>query len=340
MSTVEPQMAPGPLWAWMTERHAIYVRKSIREGIDPGRIHATRGADLEEADPDHFAMQPEGPLTHDPVLRDWRFCNVFRELDTVTIWIKQNIRYRFAEHPHLWLMLAIARTINWPPTLRELIDTPGCWPSHESFSPVAMAKQMETRAARGDKVYTGAYMIRAESNRAAPWYSWSKHRYIAGIVIGRLWRDRLAWLDLVEPLHRPVTGSALLEEVWAAFQDPEYIGWGPFMAYEVVTDLRHTRFLRDAPDKYSWANAGPGALKGLNRLQGKDPRKGMTQHEANRLMLELLGLARYRKWPDWFPSRDLEMRDIEHSLCELDKWLRVKRGEGFPRSKYHPGRGS
>ena len=32
----------------------------------------------------------------------------------------------------------------------------------------------------------------------------------------------------------------------------------------------------------------------------------------------------------------LELRDVEHSLCEFDKYCRVKFGEGEPRSHY-PG---
>jgi hypothetical protein len=32
------------------------------------------------------------------------------------------------------------------------------------------------------------------------------------------------------------------------------------------------------------------------------------------------------------------MRGIEHSLCELDKYRRVKNGEGKPRAKYVRGR--
>jgi hypothetical protein len=33
-----------------------------------------------------------------------------------------------------------------------------------------------------------------------------------------------------------------------------------------------------------------------------------------------------------FPK--LEMRDIEHSLCEFDKYERVRNGEGAPRGRY------
>ncbi len=133
-----------------------------------------------------------GPWTDDQVLRDGRFCNIFRELDTVTIWIDQNIRQPFADHEHLWFMLAIARYINWPDTLRYLMDEaePGTWPSEEGFDPAKITKALEEYAVAGNKVYTGAYMIRAESDPTKPWYSWSKHRYIAEIVLGRLWEDR------------------------------------------------------------------------------------------------------------------------------------------------------
>lgn len=71
-----------------------------------------------------------------------------------------NIRERFAGHLHLWLMLCIARQINWPDTLAELIAA-GAWPVDDGFDPAAMTAGLNRRKARGEKVYTGAYMISA-----------------------------------------------------------------------------------------------------------------------------------------------------------------------------------
>jgi hypothetical protein len=51
-------------------------------------------------------------------------------------------------------------------------------------------------------------------------------------------------------------------------------------------------------------------------------------------MRELLELSR-TALPDFVPK--LELREIEHSLCETDKWLRVKAGQGRLRSKYEAG---
>lgn len=296
---------------------------------------------------DRKAGKP-GPWTADPVLRDGRFCNIFRELDTVTIWIDQNIRQPYADHPHLWFMLAIARYINWPDTLRYLMDEaePGTWPDEEGFEPAKLTKALEDYAAAGNKVYTGAYMIRAESDPSKEWYSWTKHRYIAEIVLGRLWEDREEWQRMLETTPGVLRAFNRLETVWEKFQQHRYIGWGPFMAYEVVTDLRHTRYLRNAPDIWTWANAGPGAIRGLNRLYGRDlaakPRPEQTNAEMIELMQELNALDA-RGFNETFGPPQLgsphvgprfEARDIEHTLCEFDKYERVRLNEGKMRSKY------
>jgi hypothetical protein len=304
--------------AYMTARHNIYL--------------------------DRKAGKP-GPWTSDPILNGGRFCNIFRELDTVTIWVDKHIRKPFADHPHLWFMLAIARYINWPDTLAELIETKQ-WPSHPDFEPSWITTALEHRAARGEKVYTGAYMIRAESDTKANWYSWTKHRYIAEIVLGRLWEDREEWARELEPARSglpKVPKVPTLESVWTKFQLPRYVGWGPFMAYEVVTDLRHTRYLGEAEDIYTWANAGPGAIRGLNRLYGRDlaakPRPEQTNGEMFELMKDLNDLddtdfnTTFGLPVDSDPPR-FEMRDVEHTLCEFDKYERVRLSEGKMRSKY------
>lgn len=284
-----------PLWSWISERHAIFLRRQ--------------------------SGQPK-PWTDDPILRAYRFCNVFRELDRVTVWIRENIREPFADHQHFWLMLAIARTINRPDTLAELIATPGAWPVDGTFDVEVFAAVLQRRIDAGLPCYTGAYMIRAESNPRVECYRWSKQLYIARIVIGELWKVRdqieaqLSWTKTLQAAHR----------IFLPFR-----GWGPFMAYELVTDLRWTRYLRSATDTMTWANAGPGALRGLNRLEGRPLLQNRGEGEACAAMQSLLEQAPIHL-PTGFPA--LEMRDVEHSLCEVDKYLRVRNGEGRPRGGF------
>lgn len=321
---------PTPLARWVNERHAIYIRKSLREGADPADLHVPPDADLEECDPYHLAALESGPLTHDQALAQYRFCNVFRELDRVTVWVRENIRERFDNHPNLWFMLALARYINWPETLQRLIDSPDAWPASDQFTPQRLGSALDQLKQEQQKLYTGAYMIRAESNPNAEWYSWTKQQYIARVVLGRLWWDR----ELME-LTLDLPGQTL-ENVWRLFQDKHYIGWGPFMAYQVVVDLRHTRYLRDAPDINSWSALGPGSRRGLNRLAGRPVGYALGQAEG---LEEMLSLWRSQdEWrAPWVPH--IELSDIQNCLCETDKHLRVLGGEGKPRSLYIPGRG-
>jgi len=105
------------------------------------------------------------------------------------------------------------------------------------------------------------------------------------------------------------------------------------MAYEVVTDLNYTSVMPEPVDRYSWANAGPGAIRGLNRLHKRDLKKGMKQTQANTEMRELLIKAADYVAPH-VPIDNVDMRAIEHSLCEWDKYQRVLHGQGEPRSKF------
>ena len=261
--------------------------------------------------------------TDDDVIAQYRFCNIHREDDTVTQWVRENIREPFADHKHLWFMLAIARRINLPATLEELLaDKKGAWPV-KTYNPERMMAVLDARTARGEQVYTGAYMITAETGAAHK--GQTKSRTTAYSNLLPLWQKAAT----IEPqLHHTLQGAfqAILGQGFA---------WGPFMTYEVVTDLRHTRYLREAPDVNTWANAGPGALRGLNRLFDRPLKASLKPEDANQEMVALLAAVN-KKWPKSKGYHRWELRDVEHTLCEFDKWMRVRSGEGAPRSKYAP----
>lgn len=324
-------MNTSVFWEWVNERHATYIRKWIREGgfeaADDAWPFAPEGADLEECDPDHLVLNPEGPLTHDPVLQQYRFCNVFRELDRVTVWVEENIRRPYADHPDLWIMLAVARYVNWPDTLACLIsDNPDDW-----WLPTVLTEGLGRRAALGHKVYTGAYMIRAPNHPDQFYFNWSKHRYIAELVIGRLWDDRDVLRRAFE-LERQT-----LQNAWGFLSGTKrYIGWGPFMSYQAVVDMRHTRLLRDAPDINTWSALGPGSRRGLNRLAGRPLNYNLRQEEGLAEMRSIWEEQDAHRAP-WVPP--IELSDIQNCLCEVDKLLRVRNGEGRPRAQYVSGRG-
>lgn len=281
-----------PLWQWVREREQIRVRKE--SGQSP-------------------------PWTDDPILSTYRFCNVRREDDRVTVWIRENIRERYADQPLLWLMLCIARQINWPDALDDLINA-CAWPNEPGFSPRDIADILNSRKAQGLKVYTGAYMISAPATKGA-----DKQAYIAETVIGGLWDRR----DVFEKWF---AGSPTLQGTHERITRSN--GWGQFMAYQAVVDIRFTSLLRDASDEQTWAAAGPGTLRGLNRIHGRAVDQALSQGQALSEMRAIYKIVQGET------GVAMDFSDVPNILCETDKYLRVKLGEGKPRALYVPGRGS
>jgi alpha-glutamyl/putrescinyl thymine pyrophosphorylase clade 1 len=124
------------------------------------------------------------PWTQDPILQSYRFCNVYREDDIVTQWIKKNWRDPNTNDPDVWFAMAVARYVNWPDTLAE-VGYPVPWDKrlssytmHEHFDNTLLMRQNA-----GEKVWTGAYMIHAGKGG-------SKISHIANEVLTPLWEGR------------------------------------------------------------------------------------------------------------------------------------------------------
>lgn len=295
-------MNANPLWAWMNERHAIYLR---RQAGDPW------------------------PWTTDPVLQQFRFCNVYRELDTVTIWIRQHIREPNADNPHLWFLLCAARVFNQPATL-QAAQGAGALPlwAGGTYEPDALLAVLGAQRAAGVRRYGAAYMMSGTGaadpvvQQGKPADASAKDWMYTHAVLLRLWAAR------AEAARVLAQGST---EAWCRWLAAQY-GFGGFLAYEVACDLHYTAALCDAPDRDTWAHAGPGATRGLNRLLGRPAKAPMPTGEALALMQRLLVESRWavgRHLP-----RPLHLREIEHSLCETDKMLRAQSGEGRPKQLY------
>ena len=129
--------------------------------------------------------------------------------------------------------------------------------------------------------------------------------------------------------------TTTLQEATAEIAKCEFLG--DFTAFEIVTDLRWSQLLHRAPDILTWANPGPGAARGLSRIvTGNHDHLTRTKRDMPILiggMQKLLQLSQNpdmwpQSWPKW------EMREVEHTLCEFDKYERVRLGHGRPRQKY------
>lgn len=249
---------------------------------------------------------PREQWTDDRILKTYRFTNPFRENDKTTVWFRENMRDPLKDDNKVMLATVIFRWFNLIETGQTLLDN-------------NLHIQWDSELARSEikkqnKYVTGGYIIKTPDGMDK----------VDGVIwcVERVLKDENR---IIDRLHKMET----LKEAWSMFLEYPYLG--AFMSYELITDLRHTHFLNTARDIYGWANAGPGAMRGLNRIHGRDLNYKRKSHPWNDEMLKLLGLSK-----NWFGSSFpvLEMRDIEHSLCEFDKYERVRNGEGTPRGRF------
>ena len=250
------------------------------------------------------------PWTTDPILAQYRFCNVRREDDRVTRWVHDEWLRPNGERPlgDLVFATAVARLVNWPPSLAEA-KFPVPW------RPEKFTALLNARKARGEKVFTSAYMIRAIEAKDNE----TKADYLAKYVLAPLWaRRKKAPQDSLKALH--------------AWLLPFY-GMGSFIAAQIVADVKWTPALRSAPDWATFAAPGPGSVRGLNRVMGRDVNAPWSPEEWHAELLRLRK-AIIPKLPKGL--RDLDAQNLQNCLCETDKMLRAKNGEGRPRQNFKP----
>jgi hypothetical protein len=264
-------------WYWINERHMIYIRR--------------------------FEQGKPKPWTEDPVLQNYKFTNVFRELDRGTIWLRENF---IEKYPHDSLMLF---NIIWY-RMFNLISTAESIGYVKDWDGIAVARQLDTKMASGLPVFTSAHMTKGGDAGT------TKASYFCKILDG-VWAQRHTMCLKIKQSGSIQAASEILDGIESI---------GGFLSYEIATDLRHTNILNHAVDIMTWANTGPGCMRGIRAIYP-------TADKADSLfvMRNLLHDS-YRETANHVPK--MEIRDIEHSLCEFSKYWKVKTGTGRPRVRF------
>lgn len=295
---------PESFWRFVNERHAVWMRRVAKDG--------------------------PAPWTDDKVIASGRFTNVFRELDRGTIALRRAEaafldsrggpgRMSHADESTLLFNVSWYRMLN----RREHLDATGGFVGERSFA--RLRKVIMTSA----PLFTSAHQTYLPKDAGAgrglrQWYADNfKRMFDARKAI-------TAALDL-DSLERS------FDQLQESMKHAGVVGVGPFIAYEIVTDLRRT-LLAGAKDAMRWCNInrGGGSARGLRRLG-----YGETPSEAFRLLNDgvnagLLAPHLRQHLPVSFGGGKgirplLELREVEHALCEFDKYERCRTGLGKTR---------
>lgn len=243
--------------------------------------------------------------TTDPILANYKFCNTFRVLDRVSQYIITEViekgPQRREEITFRVLLFSTYTNIRTYEILRKKIN-PFTW---EAYKRADYEKVLRGLYDNGITIYTGAYQ------KPAPELGFAEN-----------FMNHLAFLEV------------LMQELPAQLRDAKYIAdifdylrtfksMGDFTAYQLILNLSYSNVMNFS--EYDFVEICIGSRRGLKRCFSQTiPRSvevdlvrwmQMTQHEHfQRLGIEFNGLG-----PDHLP---MMLCDIEHMLCELDKYIR------------------
>lgn len=263
--------------------------------------------------------------TNDRILKKYKFCNVYRELDKGTFYVIEKLKniknrkiifqnvvfYRFFNKHNLYEDLKIDIIKEFNTEILELL-----------------IKNFNDLKNNGRTIFNDAYLISGNKTDEA------KHVFIL---------KKLQKCFENKNLEKIINDIDLSKEPKESLEVIKKIpSVGNFLAYEIWVDLTYFNFFKTSWTDNDFVNIGPGAKWGLELIYNKKlNNKEQIEKIYNIYKTQKFYLDEIQKegyiWKDIcykkcfsnFPY--LSIRNMEHSLCEFRKYLRLKQGLGKKR---------
>ena len=246
------------------------------------------------------------PWSDNPVMQVTYFCNVNREDDKVTKWIRDNWLYNGDEAYDV--AMTVARICHSPETLRERNQ-----PTMENLHRWC-DELLPKRNSRKDsklKVWGGAYMITTGGKK---------------IDKGLFTSDAIKKLAISPNLTHNVSSLAEAHSKLLSVD-----GIGEFLAGQVVADLKNTigHKLSKSKDWWTFSVPGPGSLRGLSWFFDEN----VTRSKYQVKIREAFEILEYE-----LPEEILDIlcfQNLQNCFCEYDKFMKATKGKGRSKRNYN-----
>jgi hypothetical protein len=234
----------------------------------------------------------KAPWTGDTILRAYHFTNIKREDDRVSRFLFEDwypTTIREDSPRDSWAAIMIARFVNNPAALAEIAGFIFEREYHDAWM------QLEERAESKKKVFRAAYL----------------QPEIKGVT--RL--EKIFGIFVPQILAQDIS-TASLEEAVADLCKVKY--FGEFIAGQIALDALNV-IPGKWSDSFTYAPIGPGSTRGLNRLRDLPLTRKLKRDRYEHEISELHTCPEMNRW---------RALDLEHALCEWDKYERIRLGEG------------
>jgi hypothetical protein len=248
------------------------------------------------------------PWTSDPILRNYRFTNVYRVSDRVSQHLIRHVIYEGDQsEEELFFRVLLFKLFNRIETWELLQDSVGPirW---RTFDLDQYARVLDNALRIGARLYSAAYII-----PCPPFDAERKHRNHL-VLLHKMMKDQLP---------RKVAAARSLESVFSLLRS--YPSIGDFLAYQFAIDLNYSPLTSFS--EMEFVVAGPGARSGIRKAF--QDASGMSDEEVIRAVtessskeFERRGLAFRGLW-----GRPLQLIDCQSLFCEVDKYSRLAHPE-------------
>jgi hypothetical protein len=286
-------------WYWVNERQNIYYNR--------------------------FILKKPQPWTANRLLADYKFTNVYRELDRNSVFVIENIvnNTKLTEKEKVFQII-IFRLFNRPETFTAI----GGVPRLKGFTGDELYKKMKTLVDKNIFVFTQAYMITPSVCKE----NMIRWEYYSKIITQFVYNNIDSIYNTIKQAETP---QAIIKEL------KRIPGVSDFISFEFFSDFEYVEGLMKF-DRNSFVNIGPGAMMGLRLLFPKKSMEGLQScvEIVNHLTAEQefyfdMYMIYNFKYLDNKYKR-LTLREIEHSLCEYQKYWKLKNNLGKQRMEFKP----
>jgi hypothetical protein len=253
---------------------------------------------------------PVGPWTTDPILRAYRFTNVFRATDRVSQYLIHEVQYRAdrsQEPREVFFRTILFKIFNKIETWEALEHAHGPL-SWRTADLEAVERTLSRLQAGGQHIYSAAYIM-----PTPPFGRARKHsNHLA--LISRMMADGLA-----DRLRQVPDLKAAYECILG------YPGLGRFLAFQYAIDLNYSTLLHFK--EADFVVAGPGALDGISKCFSAT--SGRSPEEVIRWVTDRQEIEFIHRGLDFngLFGRPLQPIDCQNLFCEISKYTRVSHPE-------------
>lgn len=251
------------------------------------------------------------PWTADPIIREYKFTNVYRASDRVSQYLISNVIYRDdlpSDPTEVVFRILMFKLFNRIETWKLLEESFG----QLAFSEFSFKKydRILTHAMdQGRKIYSAAYIMPSGGTLGHS----RKHRNHLTLI------ERM----IADELPMRLAESKSMQRAFDLLRG--YPSIGDFLAYQYVTDLNYSN-VTDFTEM-EFVIPGPGAIDGIRKCFTDTA--GMADAEVIKFMadrqeieFERLGIEFQPLW-----GRRLQLIDCQNLFCEVGKYARIRHPE-------------